>query len=91
MAPVLIVLIVFMSVLAIVKMSFDWSRAHKARLGDGGSLRTSELKQLIREAVGEALEPVIDRLDEQDRRLTDNDRLLLDEPSSETLTEESDD
>ncbi len=90
MVDVLIVLIVFSSVLAVIKMSFDYKRrALTAHQGDGGSLRTSELKQLIREAVDDALEPIIERLDQQGIGLAGSDQLLLDEASAETLSEES--
>ncbi len=88
MEPVFIVLIVFMSVLAVIKMSLDHKRkALMAHQGDGGSLRTSELKQLIREAVDDALEPIIERLDQQGSGLAEGDHLLLDEPSVETRSE----
>jgi len=90
MEPVLIVLIVFTSVLALIKMSLDHkSKTLMAQQGDGGSLGTSELKQLIREAVDEAIEPIIERLDRPEKRLTESDQLLLDEPSAELHSEDS--
>ncbi len=69
----------------IVKWSLDYSRWKKQYdRGDspGNSLGTSEFKALIREAVEEANEPLLDRLETLEARLDTVPRQapLLDEP-----------
>ncbi len=49
-----------------------------SRTSEGGSLRTSELKALIREAVEEANEPLMERVEALEARLGDAPRLLTD-------------
>lgn len=81
MIPVFIVLIVFSSVLVVVKMGLDYKRSKLLAPPDsgGGSLRTSELEALIQRAVEKSVKPILDRFEETERRLCDHDVLLLDE------------
>ena len=81
MIPVFVVLIVFTFVFGVIKMAFDYNRSKMLTgSGNGGaSLKTSELEALIRGAVEDAVQPILDRLDETDRRLQDHDVHLLDE------------
>ena len=67
MEEALVVMIVFGSIIAVVKLILDFQKEkHKARaLSSGSSTTTSELKQLMREAVDEAIEERFGRLEKR--------------------------
>jgi len=93
MLGVFVVFIVFSFITIIVKMGLDHSRANRLAQGGAGaenSLRMSELKSLMREAVEEgtavlsdridALEARVDAVDGPTRRLSAGKERLLEEP-----------
>lgn len=71
--PVLIVLIVMMASLAFVKMGLDYSRDKLALENQEGrsdnELGMSELREMIQEAVREAVDPIAERVDHMENRL----------------------
>jgi len=67
-------LIVFSFVLILAGMIFNyfkWKLKHKMQDREAGSLRTSELKEMMREAVVEANAPLLDRIDMLEARMED--------------------
>ncbi|MDZ4698739.1 MAG: hypothetical protein SH809_03440 [Rhodothermales bacterium] len=78
MEPVFIVAIVFGTLLAMTKMSIDharWKLSNRQRpelpagSASGDSLTTSELRQLIEQAVEHANQPLRQRIDELEEEL----------------------
>ena len=71
MIEILVPLIVFSSIVAIVKLSLDYKRDKQARelRGGDGSMRLSELKAALREVVEEANAPLVQRVERLERRL----------------------
>ena len=95
---VLIVFIVFGSIVLTIRTFvsyFKWKNENKGA-GKEGSLRTSELKALIREAVEEANVPLHRRIDELEEMLDEQQRPRLmpaerEDPLLASLTEEDED
>jgi len=89
MEPVLVVLIVFSSILALTKMNLDFRRSKMISEFSSGSLRTSEIKELIREAVDDAIQPLIEMLEDREKLLTPSEKRLLEEPRHDVSSTES--
>lgn len=89
MEPVLVVLIVFSSILALTKMNLDFRRSKMISESSSGSLRTSEIKELIREAVDDAIQPLIEMLEDREKLLTPSEKRLLEEPRHDVSSTES--
>jgi len=93
MTGVLIILIVFSFVAVIVKVALD-HESEKKRLSQGqaadSSLKMSELKSLIREAIEEANEPIADRLSSLENRLEGKDAANLLPPAQEEGQQQTD-
>lgn len=86
MEPILATLIVFGFAAFIVKMGIDyskWKRQHAS--GEGAtSMRTSELQELVREAVEEANAPLRERLDALQQQLEEQRTPSLMSPSEKS-------
>ena len=89
MLPVFVIAIIFSFTALMIKMGLDFQR-DKMRLEQGGSdessLGTSELQALIAAAVGEAIEPLLDRID----TLEDTVTKQLEPPETPSLLEAAD-
>lgn len=90
MEPVLIVLIVFSSVAFMLKTMLDYRRSKLiAGPAEKGTLGTSELRLMIQEAVAEAVQPLVDRLDATENQVNSNSQRMLDEPLRDIESVES--
>lgn len=75
MEPVLVILIVFSFVTIMVKMNLDYKRSKLLHQegGEDNSLRMSELKALIQEAVEEVAAPLHERLEALETRVDEQE------------------
>ncbi len=89
MESVLVVLIVFSSILALTKMNLDFRRSKMISESSSGSLRTSEIKELIREAVDDAIQPLMEMVEEREKVLTTSEKRILEEPRHDVSSTES--
>ncbi|GMQ80890.1 MAG: hypothetical protein BMS9Abin05_0319 [Rhodothermia bacterium] len=83
MESVLVVLIVFSSILLLAKMNLDFRRSKLMSGSASGSLRTSEIKELIREAVDDAIQPLMDKLEDREQLLGQSEHRMLEEPEAD--------
>ncbi len=91
MEPVFVILIVFSSILLLTKMNLDFKRSKLMSGSANGSLRTSEIKELIREAVDEAIQPILDKLEDREQLLGQSEHRMLEEPEPDSAMEKSQD
>src|SRR5690606_11814 len=91
---ILVPLIVFSFIFLTIRMILAHNREKaarkleaQARTSEGGSLRTSELKALVREAVEEANAPLVDRIEAIEHRLEAQEHSRLLPVESEWLEE----
>ena len=82
MEPVFVLIVVFASILMLTKMNLDFKRNKLVSGAGDGSLKQSEIKQLIQDAVDEAIRPVLDKLDEQQKQISVSNQRLLEEPEN---------
>ena len=81
--PVIVVLIVFGSILTMIKMLLTHSRDKMLaqNSAEGSSMRLSELENMVADRISEAIEPLVSRVDElESAHLLETSKQMLLEP-----------